>query len=145
MTRPYFFEEPPLNGIFGRGRDKIPLHLMTPDIEKALKIFRQMDEFLYIEFKLGKPTYVFLMQDTCPYTRYDWAKVSITDRSDMKYVFIYNDPHPEERWWIDYQPVDESGIPVSTERCVGWFINEFAAFKKAREILAQPDRVSKVN
>ncbi len=145
MARPYFFEEPSLNGIFGGGRDKIPLHLMTPDIEKALKIFRQMDEFLYIEFKLGKPTYVFLMQDTCPYTRYDWAKVSITDRSDMKYVFVYNDPHPEERWWIDYQPVDESGIPVSTERCVGWFINEFAAFKKAREILAQPDRVSKVN
>ncbi|KEI70329.1 hypothetical protein [Endozoicomonas elysicola] len=145
MARPYFFEEPSLNGIFWGDRDKIPLHLMNPDIEKALKIFRQMEEFLYIEFKLGKPTYVFLMQDICPSTRYDWAKVSITDRSDMKYVFVYNDPHPEERWWIDYQPVDESGIPVSTERCVGWFINEFAAFKKAKEILAQPDRVSKVN
>ena len=145
MTRRYLFEELSLNGIYRGDSDSIPSHLMNPDIEKALKIFLQVKEFQYIEFKLGKPTYVFLMQDTCPYTRYDWAKVSITDRSDMKYVFIYNDPHPEERWWIDYQSVDESGAPVSTERCVGWFINEFAALKKAREILAQPDRTSRVN
>ena len=63
----------------------------------------------------------------------------------MKYVFVYNDPRPEERWWIVYQPINESGVPISTERCVGWFIDEYAALKKARDILSKPDRTSKVN
>ena len=145
MTRRYLFEKPSMNGIYRGNINSIPRHLIDSEVERALQAFWPMSEFQYVEFRLGKPTYVFLMQDTCPYTRYEWAKVSITDRSDMKYVFVYNDPHPEERWWIDYQPVNDSGIPISTERCVGWFINEFVAFKKAQEILSQPNRTSKVN
>ncbi len=118
---------------------------MNSDIEKALDAFRQMEEFLYIEFNQGRPTYVFLMEDTYPHTPYDKVTVAITDRGDMKYVFVYNDPRPEERWWIVYQPVNASGEPISTERCVGWFIDEYAALDKARDVLSKPDRTSKVN
>ena len=145
MARPFLFEKPSLNGIFWWDNNNIPSHLMNSDIEKALNTFRQMEEFLYIEFDQGRPTYVFLMEDICPYTPYDKVIVSITDRSDMKYVFVYNDPRPEERWWIVYQPINESGVPISTERCVGWFIDEYSALKKARDILSKPDRTSKVN
>lgn len=148
MTRPYLFERPEMYGTFrcdGENIDRIPHHLMNPNIETALKAFRQMAEFQYIEFNLGKPTYVFVMEDTCPHTPYERVTVSITDRGDMKYVFIYNDPRPDERWWIVYQPVDGSGTPISTERCVGWFTDEFAALEKARDILTKPDRTSKVN
>ncbi len=63
----------------------------------------------------------------------------------MKYVFVFNDPRPEERWWIVYQPVDDDGTPVSTERCVGWFVDELSALDNARDILAKPDRSSRVN
>ena len=128
----------------GDGND-IPPHLLKAGVEEALQAFQPLNEFQYVEFHLGKPTYVFLLEDTCPLTPYQRVTVSITDRGDMKYVFVFNDPRPEERWWIVYQPVDEHGTPISTERCVGWFVDEFSALEKARDILAKPDRQSKVN
>ncbi len=128
----------------GDGTD-IPPHLLKADVEKALLAFRPLKEFQYVEFHQGKPTYVFLMEDTCPLTPYQQVTVAITDRGDMKYVFVFNDPRPEERWWIVYQPVDDDGIPVSTERCVGWFVDELSALDNARDILAKPDRSSRVN
>ena len=128
----------------GDGSD-IPPHLLRTDVEKALQVFGSLSEFQYVEFQLGKPTYVFLMEDTCPLTPYQQVTVAITDRGDMKYVFVFNDPRPEERWWIVYQPVSDDGTPISTERCVGWFVDEFSALEKARAILATPDRQSKVN
>ncbi|MBO9492750.1 hypothetical protein J7438_01410 [Thalassotalea sp. G20_0] len=145
MNRSFLVKKPSLDGKFWWDNNNIPGYLMNSDIEKALDTFRRLKEFQYIEFNQGRPTYVFLMEDVCPYTPYDKVMVSITDRGDMKYVFVYNDPRPEERWWIVYQPINESGVPISTERCVGWFIDEYAALEKARDILAKPDRTSKVN
>lgn len=144
MTRPTLFEKPELNGKYRGDSDDIPPHLIDANVDMAFQTFRQMAEFQSIEFNQGKPTYVFLMEDTCPYTQYDRVMVSIADRGDMKYVFVYNDPRPEERWWIVYQPVDSSDTPISTERCVGWFTDEFTALEKARDILSKPDRTSKV-
>ncbi|MFK0571408.1 hypothetical protein [Endozoicomonas sp.] len=139
------FNKQSLDGIYRADGKNIPQQLMDENIELALQTFGKMKAFQYIQFHLGKPTYVFLMEDSCPVTKDHWAKVSITDRGDMKYVFIFNDPRPEERWWIDYQPVDESGTPIGTERCVGWFTDEFAALEAARDILSKPDRKSRVN
>ena len=142
MARPTLFVDH--DNYRGDGSD-IPSYLLSDTVAKALQAFQPLSEFQYVEFHLGKPTYVFLMADTCPLTPYQRVTVSITDRGDMKYVFVANDPRPDERWWIVYQPVDDSGTPISTERCVGWFVDEFSALENARDILAKPDRQSRVN
>ena len=142
MARPTLFVDH--DNYRGDGSD-IPSYLLSDTVAKALQAFQPLSEFQYVEFHLGKPTYVFLMADTCPLTPYQRVTVSITDRGDMKYVFVANDPRPDERWWIVYQPVDENGTPISTERCVGWFVDEFSALENARDILAKPDRQSRVN